>query len=202
MQWAEGNLMKALIVAAMLFAALSSPALAAPPQSTLSTDRPVAVITLPGGWVSEQRSNGLVHSEPLSASAEGRPGYVNCNVTIGEDEVTRGWSQDQLERDLKRSAAAFFNTNFSVPGVEVTIVAQDEVLLAGHKASLIMGKGKIASPPIFNRSVAVFYAMPGFVAIAVCTVGDQTDEAAEAAWRAWQPVLLPIIKSLNIQFHH
>ena len=196
--------MKACTFLVGFSAALSSAASAAAPQTSAPAGAvPVEVgVITPANWGHAQYPNDIDHYEPLPAAIEGRRGHVACNVLVSQEQTTEAWSQDQVDNQLVTLASRFTKESFSLPGATFTTVSQDEVQLSEHKAVLLISKGKLASPPSSSWSALTFYALPGWDCIAICTAGDSTDEAAAVAWSAWKPVLLPIVKSLNVQYHH
>jgi hypothetical protein len=125
--------------------------------------------------------------------ASGRPGHTNCTVIDGVNPDTANYTQAAIDADVFNAPAPPEVTDAATSIFQnVSLRANRVVRVSNQLAWFISYSGSYESlnAKIYSVTATVALMRPGRDYSVTCGASDTTPQRAEAAWNAWQPILM------------
>lgn len=158
-------------------------------------------ILMPPDWETStpRGANIRVLFRAKQPAPSGRPGVANCNVGVRAEASLRGFTQAELDADMRANPMTEEDARAATLGLAIREKRLGRV--SNRPAFIVVASGEYETVAARTQVVVMtaLLSFPGRAMAATCTVGAPTAREAELAWTAWRPVVLAVLGTLVIE---
>jgi hypothetical protein len=135
-------------------------------------------------------------------AASGRPGHTNCTVVVGVNPDSANYTQAAIDAEVFNAPAPPEVTNEVAATLQEPLVRQNRVVRISNRLAWFIsysGSYESLNAKVYTVAATVSLMRPGRDYNVTCGAADTTPQQAEAAWNAWQPILMLILGTLTIE---
>jgi hypothetical protein len=152
-------------------------------------------------WVTLRTPNSKLSFIAKQPAPSGRPGFTNCLVVVKATPDTADFTQAAIDEALSAPAPPEV-----VQGIVSTLrdssIRENRVVRVSNQPAWFTsysGSYESLNAKVYIVSSSVIFMRPGQTYNVGCSASDTSPQRGEAAWNAWQSILMLILGTFTIE---
>ena len=155
-------------------------------------------ILMPPDWKQNapRTPNGKLSFIAKQPAPSGRPGFTNCNVVVRVIPEIANYTQATIDGEVFNAPAPAEVADPIMSALLNPSMRENRVVRASNQLAWFMsysGSYESLNAKVYAVSGMVMLMRPGRTYAVTCAASDITPQQGEAAWKAWQPILMLIL---------
>jgi hypothetical protein len=129
----------------------------------------------------------------------GRPGVTNCNV--GVEAIPNNFTQADID-EVYKSPAGPETIQPLASGIPDFSLRENRLVRVSNQPAWFMtylGSYDLNAKKVYMVMASVMLSRRGQAYTVTCFTGDMTPQLDEAAWNAWQPIIMLILGTFTVE---
>ncbi len=161
-------------------------------------------ILMPPDWKQNtpRTPNGKLSFIAKQPAPSGRPGVTNCTVVVEVHPDTANYTQATIDAEVFNAPAPPEVTHAVTSILQDPSVRENRVVRISNQLAWFMsysGSYESLDAKVYLVAAAISLMRPGRTYNVTCSASDTTAQRGEAAWSAWQPLLMLILGTFTIE---